>query len=491
MEASLAGYSALIDLYDLPVPLHHEMAAISPKNTRRKEDGWAIYPASLRPPSNPIDHLVFALKYEGINLLTLKKIFQSFEKKQLEQAALSKPTSAYFRRLCFLYEWLLNDALDLPDVVAGAYVEAIDPRQQYGSEFSANDKRFRVRDNLPGSPTFCPLVFRTKKLDEYIALNLSDRAQAIVDNAPRELVARAAAFLLLSDSKASFAIEGENPPKDRIARWGNVIGKAGSLRLSLSELVRLQRELIGDDRFVRVGLREEGGFVGRHDSFGQPEPEHISANADDLEDLIEGIIRFNGLARSSNFDPVLTSACVSFGFVYVHPFEDGNGRIHRFLMHHVLAERGYTPKEIIFPISSAIFNDIARYKDVLEGVSRGVLEFIEWSPTERGNVEVHNATSDYYRYFDATAHCEYLFKCLEKVVDDDLPKELAFLAHRDEFHRRVTHVVDMGERTLDLLLRFLRQNRGVLSRRAREGEFEKLVDEEVAEIEEIYASLFD
>ena len=42
-----------------------------------------------------------------------------------------------------------------------------------------------------------------------------------------DLMARAAAFLLAGDSKASYVIEGERPPQDRIQRWGQAIGEAG------------------------------------------------------------------------------------------------------------------------------------------------------------------------------------------------------------------------------------------------------------------------
>jgi hypothetical protein len=318
------------------------------------------------------------------------------------------------------------------------------------------------------------MVFRTSRLDEFIGGNFSERARQIVESAPRELIARAAAFLLLSDSKASFAIEGESPPKDRLARWGNAISKAGQAPLTEERLVQLQRELIGDDRFVKVGFRTE----------------HISANPQDLPSLLEGLIDFDTVSEQYQFDPVLTAACLSFGFVYIHPFEDGNGRIHRFLMHHVLAERSYTPKEIMFPISSVILDDIARYKDVLETVSRPLLGLIDWVPTEKGNVRVIGATVDAYRYFDATSHCEFLFKCIQRAVDKDLPEELAFLGHRDEFHRRATQIVDMSERTLDLLLGFLRQSHGVLSKRARTGEFAALVSDEVQQIERLYRSIF-
>ena len=164
---------------------------------------------------------------------------------------------------------------------------------------------------------------------------------------------------------------------------GAVAGQAGQLPLTADTLIKLQRELIGDDRFVKAGLRLEGGFVGRHDSMGQPVPEHVSANEKDLPRLLDGLCHFNNLSRSMLFPPVLTAACVAFGFVYIHPFEDGNGRIHRFLMHHVLAERGYTPEQIVFPISSVILHDLVRYKDALEGVSKPLLEWIDWVPRKR------------------------------------------------------------------------------------------------------------
>lgn len=479
-----------MDRFELDVPLHHQMFAVAPKNTRRKEDGWTILPLSHKPGDATIDHLVFALKNEGVQLLTLKRLFDRIDQTEIEKAARDKPTSSYIRRICFFFEWLIGETLDLPDVTGGAYVDAVDVTQQYGTYLRGNIKRFRIRDNLPGTPDFCPLVNRTHKLDDYIKADLSKRAAEVVAGAPPELIARAAAFLLLSDSKASFAIEGESPPKDRIVRWGSILEKAGSLRLSVDELTRLQREVIGDDRFVTLGLRTEGGFIGRHDAFGQPEPEHISARHEDLAALTEALCSFDFYALILEYHPVLAAASVAFGFVYIHPFEDGNGRIHRFLMHHVLAERGFTPKEIIFPISSAILDDIVRYKDVLESVSRPLLEWIRWKPTERGNVEVLNETIDYYRYFDATLHAEYIFKCIERTIEKDLPEELTFLGSRDEFHAAVTLLVDMGERRLDLLLRFLRQNGGALSNRARSNEFAKLTDAEVEAIEEIYARLF-
>ena len=407
----------------------------------------------------------------------------------LETAARARPTSTYVRRLCFFYEWLTRRPLAIPDSRAGAYVDAVDTKLQYGTEAHRIDRRIKIRDNHPGPAAFCPLVHRTREIDRLIDLDLAEKARNIVRGAPRDLLSRTPAFLLLGDSKASFAIEGETPPKDRIARWGWTIGKAGQVALSVEGLVKLQRELIGDARSVTVGLRREGGFVGRHDAFGMPDPEHVSAAHRDLPDLLDGVMAFEEDARASNDDPVLAAASIAFGFVSIHPFEDGNGRIHRFLMHHVSADRRYTPEEIVFPISNVIFNDTARYEDVLERTSSSLLPFIRWRPTSRGNVEILDDTADYQRYFDATAHAEFLFRCIERAVDVVLPEELAFLRHRDEFHGRVTEIVDMPSRTIDTLLGFLRQNGGHLGRRAREGEFKALTEDEVASVEAIFADL--
>ncbi len=71
-----------------------------------------------------------------------------------------------------------------------------------------------------------------------------------------------------------------------------------------------------------------------------------------------------------------------------------------------------------------------------------------------------------------------------------LPRETAFLQRYDHFRRRLEALIDMPDRTIDLLFRFLQQNGGKLSARARAGEFAKLTDAEVAAVEAGYGELF-
>jgi hypothetical protein len=401
----------------------------------------------------------------------------------------ARPTGRYARRLWFLYEWLTGSRLDLPDAGQGSYVPVVDPDHQWPGP-AETSSRHRVKNNLPGTPAFCPLVFRTKSLDELTAMDLVSRAQHAVAEVPKELLSRTAAFLLLKDSRSSYAIEGERPPQDRIQRWGRAIGEAGRHPVSLDELLRLQRIVIGDARFVKLGLREAGGFVGEHDrETGVPIPDHISARAEDLRELLDGMTAFEGGA-ATGLDPVIAAAVLAFGFVYVHPFEDGNGRIHRYLIHHVLAQRGFNPAGVMFPVSAAILERIDEYRAVLEDYSRRLLPVIEWQPTEDGNVRVLNDTGDFYRFFDATPHAEFLYSCVKQTIEVDLPRETESLARYDRFRARIEALVDMPERTIDLLFRFLHQNGGTFSRRARAQEFAELTESEAAAAETAYREIF-
>lgn len=398
----------------------------------------------------------------------------------------NKPTGSYARRIWFLYEWLTGSRLNLPDAEGGRYVPVVDPDQQFATQ-GETAPRYRVRNNLPGTRDFCPLVFRTQKLDEFIAMDLASRARAVIADVPRDLLARTAAFLRLKDSRSSYAIEGERPPQDRIQRWGRVIGEAGRQPLDRDELLRLQRIVIGDARFIKLGFRNEGGFVGEHDrETRMPLPDHISARNEDLPSLTDGMIAFDHSA-SRHSDPIMSAAILAFGFVYIHPFEDGNGRLHRYLIHHVLAERGFNPPGVVFPVSAAILERIDEYRTVLESYSARLLPLIAWEPTEKFNVRVLNDTGDFYRFFDATPHAEFLYSCVQKTIEEDLPSETAFLRNYDAFRSQVEAIVDMPDSTIDLLFRFLQQNGGSLSHRARSHEFKALNDDETARIEQVFA----
>ena len=489
--AEPAGYSWLIDCYGLNLPLPPRLVAVARRDHPHTTPDWLLLRPSRRPQPTLAEHLAFALRREGIDLSVLDALFASVPAGEVAEVVRAQPSSVLSRRLWFIYEWLTGERLDLPDAGAVRYVPAVDARLQFALAEGERSRRYKVLNNLPGTPAFCPMVRRTPALDAVRALQLDARARETAGRVHPDLMARAAAFLLLNDTTSSFAIEGERPSSARAARWGRAIAGAGQRAPDRAELERLQRIVIEDARFVRLGLRDEGGFVGLHDRIdGAPLPDHISARPEDLPELVNGIAEYCARAAAGGLDPVVAAAAAAFGFVYVHPFEDGNGRIHRWLIHHVLAAAGYTPPGVVFPVSAAILSRIEDYRRVLESRSSALLPFIDWRATENGNVEVTNDTAAFYRYFDATAHAEFLYECIERTVEEDLPREIRFLIAFDRFAAGVRDMADMPDRRVEQLRGFLEQNDGRLSARARSREFAAMTDEEAARVERLYAESF-
>jgi len=486
-----AGYAALIDHYRLKLPLPPRLAAIGERHRPTSTNEWQVLTPRHAPEDSLLGHLEFALKWEGVDLAVLAALFQVVDDKQIKVLIRSAPTGAYTRRLWYLHEWLTARQLDIPDPGKVRAVPVVDPEQQFSITDGTPSARHKVIDNMPGTRAFCPMVRRTFLLQEFAAKKLNQRAREIVDRTHADVMRRAAAFLLLSDSRSSFEIEGEQPSGQRMERWGKAIAEAGSRPLSTGELERLQRIVIGDARLIHLGLREEGGFVGMHDRrTREPIPEHISARPEDLKSLVEGIVAFDQRAVRGGIDPVVVAASIAFGFVYVHPFEDGNGRLHRWLIHHALANAGYNPAGLVFPVSAAILRQIEKYQTVLESYSRPLLDFIDWKAMPSGNVQVKNETANYYRYFDATAHAEFLYTCVQETIEHDLPDEVAYLQAYDRFSQGAQAILDMPNQKIDQLHHFLRQGKGRLSKRARTKEFAALTDAEIAQIEGLYSDSF-
>jgi hypothetical protein len=490
-KATLVGYGAIIDSLDLAVTLPNQLAIISEKHRQYQTPEWLVFTPRHTPQDSLYGHLTFAIKYEGINLLFFKKLFVIVDKTDIESMVIKEPLSQYSRKIWFLYEWLLHNVLDVPDLKDGNYVPLIDEKLQYATSKGINSNRHRILNNLPGTIDFCPLVSKTSKLEYFIKEDLSGKTTRLISDVHRDILLRTSAFLLLKDSKASFSIEGEVPSHTRASRWGNAIGQAGNKPLSVAELIRLQQIVIENSRFITLGLRTKGGFVGEHDrQTGEPIPEHISARWQDLEILLNGLIETSTLLEKSQLNPVLAASNIAFGFVFMHPFVDGNGRIHRYLIHHLLAIMKYTPRGIIFPISAAILEKIDDYRKVLETYSRPLLEFIEWKKTPDNNVEVLNDTIDYYRYFDATSQAEFLFDCVDYTINRIIPQEVEYLQKYDAMKAWLDDRFEMPDKMVAMLIRFLEQNNGILSKRAQEKEFKDLTSEEINQIETQYKSVF-
>jgi Fic family protein len=491
-EGTLVGYGALIEAFNLDVPVPDVLSLISPKKRQYKDKEWQIFTSRHLPDDTLYKHLVFALKYEGINLLVIKKLFEQISNNEAVSILKEEPIGQYSRKLWFLYEWLLNKKLPITDLQIGNYVSLLDEEIQFAIENGEKFSRHRIINNLPGTRNFCPLIRKTPKLERYIAANFAGQKNDYLQTVHKDILQRTSAFLLLKDSKASFTIEGENPKNQRAARWGKAIGQAGTNELTKEELLRLQQIVIENARFLEMGFRKKGGFVGDHDRItGEPLPSHISAKWQDVEQLIEGLLNTNELLLKSKIDAVLAATIIAFGIVFIHPFEDGNGRIHRYLIHHVLAKKQFSQQGIIFPVSASILDHIDNYRKVLESYSQPLMDFINWKETIDHNVEVLNDTIDYYKYYDATMQAEFLYDCVADTIQNIIPNEVTYLTKYDEFKQYLENDFEMPDKVVASLVRFLEQNNGILSKRAREREFKDLTDAETKNIEKQYSVYFE
>jgi hypothetical protein len=449
----LVGYGAIHKAFDLQAPLPDMLALISEKHKQYKINEWRVFTPRHMPEDTLKGHLRFALKYEGIELGILKKLFEKLEAKKLVEWITEEPTGLYNRKVWCLYEWLMDTQLEVGDLTTGNYIDLVDEKLQYATQQPLTMKRQRIRNNLPGVKDFCPMIRKTALLEEYIRLDLSQRIKKIIGKIHPDVMARTAAFLLLKDSKASYAIEGERPPQNRAQRWGRAIGQAGQSPISEEELIRLQQIVIDNPRFIQMGFRHQEGFVGEHDRrHGTPIPDHISAKWEDLELLMDGLLATcQKLEEDPLFDAVLAAAASSFGFVFIHPFVDCNGRIHR---------------------------------------SHPRLDLIDWKPTADNNVKVLNNTIDLYRYFDATKQVEFLYSCVQQTIEQTIPNEVDYLEKYDRMKEYLDNTFEMPDSLVALFVQFLNQGNGQLSQRARTKEFKDLNDQEVSAVEKKYQQIF-
>ncbi|PCI78232.1 MAG: cell filamentation protein Fic [SAR86 cluster bacterium] len=488
----LAGWTALVRTYGIDAPVRN-FSCVSDKHVRgnkRTEDNWEIFDKRYKPSDSLEGQLNFAFRHEVIDLLVMKRVFDALQLEDVANFVLSTPTGATARRVWFFYEFLTGRKLEIKDSETVTAVDAFEPDKYFAVKGKLS-QRHRVRNNLLGPKEFCPVIRKTDTLSKLISLNLDAKAKETIGKIGAQVIARAASFMLLADSKASFEIEGERPPKNKLDRWGRAVLEAGKRPLNQTEIYRLHQLLIGDDRFTEIGYRSEGVFLGERDQNHDPIPEFIGARHEDVPDLMFGLNECNNLLRTSLLDPVLQAAVIAFGFVYIHPLADGNGRLHRCLIHHVLAERKFTPPGMVFPVSSVMQDEIDDYREALQKHSSPLMDYIDWHTLPNRNVEVTNDTADLYRYIDCTGSAEFLYECVRRTVEKDLPQEIKYLKCHEEAMRLITEFVELPDRLAQDLIMFIRQNDGKLPKRRREKEFEKLTDKEVSYIEEIVNIAFE
>lgn len=177
-----------------------------------------------------------------------------------------------------------------------------------------------------------------------------------------------------------------------------------------------------------------------------------------------------GLAGSqSAVDPLVLAGVASFGFVFIHPFMDGNGRLSRFLLHQVLCQSGQLPDGFLLPVSVAMKRHEDEYLSALNTFSRPARQLcgVKWLHDEDYEFDWPRGYEGAFRYFDATACVEFSLRMTEAALEQDLRQEAMFLADYDAVVKRIDGAFDVrGPDLAALVLRCFERD-GVLSGKRR------------------------
>ncbi len=493
MVRELAGYAWLAERFSLPLARLPSIAAIGRRDGAHVNESQSVvrFTSAYRPTGGVIGHLFFALKHEPVQLEMLARIFSRLDPAELLAAVRSTPSGRYARLAGFLFEWVTGQVLPLDVEIAGGYVPVLNSKYMLVGS-GKRDPRWRVLNNLSGTREFCPTIRRTIPLQSLLNVDFAARIASFRKTIDPRLFERAIGYLYQKETRSSFAIERETLPADRAGLFLKALSQAGTDAGLLSEqgLVLLQAAIL-DPRYVESGFRVSQNYVGQQLPGYREKVHYVCPPPQFVASLMHGLLQLP--AALAGIEPIAEAAMLSFGFVFIHPFIDGNGRIHRFLIHDVLARRAVIPKDIIVPVSAYMLRHPGEYAAALEAFGVPLFDILNYELDEpRHDLTVNNPddVEAAYRYPDLTLQAEFLAHALRASVEDDLLEEVDFLRKYDAALALVRQVVDMPDKRLALLIRLLHENNGRLSRTKRQSQFGELKDDEVIAVQEAFAEAF-
>jgi hypothetical protein len=481
------GYARLIAIGELRVTSPQRLAyASSSVNRRIDSESHILFPNSVAFDDTPVGHLEFALRHEGVNLEVIDAAFEHMEPDELIARLRATPTGEHIRRACFLWEWLTGKTLDAGVTVRGGYVDLFPTDIYYTAPQPVRAPRYRVRNNALGTPSFCPVVHRAAIPDDPPLTDLLLEAQSALDAMQDpDLYKRALAFLYLSETRGSYAIESETPSSDKQERFVQLLRRAGEpTKIDEEWLVQLQNVIVRDVYSQEASYRTKQNWLedaaGRVDFFPAPIADLRSVMAA-WEDFV------NDQKRCP--DVLVKAACAAFGFVYLHPFFDGNGRLHRFLIQHVLARSGVLGADTVIPVSAVMERNIPAYHAVLTAFSRPVTRLWNYRRVDTEPLVLSAPSSRAYRFFNADREVAFLHAMIKDAVREEIPREIAWLQGYDAAFAQLNDEFDLPRKDLSALIRMIQSNKGVLSAHRRK-QYQHLPRAVLDRIEEVVREAF-
>jgi hypothetical protein len=434
-------------------------------------------PKATAPAANAslIDHALFALKHEDMNLAVLHEASKLIDAWDLVDALHKQPKGMYLRKLAFIWEKANQRELPLDvHVPNGSYVHMFDPETHHTGTNWESDSKFRVHFNGIGPYEFCPVVKKNPDMDERGIRTLSRLRSWAQDAKNQAIIDRVMDWSYLSETKSSYAIEGEVPSSNKEHAFRRALE---SLRhqpdLTEEYLVELQNMVISnpmdqEQQFrTRQNWLQRGGRGSSAVTYVPPEPEQMLK-------LMDAFMRMANESRG-DVPPIIKAAMVSFGFTFIHPFEDGNGRISRLLAHHSLCRQGAIPmagsNPAILPLSMSMKASESTYLDALTSFSKPARKM--WDVKAISEVDFafdFQSSPMIYAHWTGQKAAEFLTDCAENALENFLMNETEFIVAYDEAFRVINRKFNLKSKTVNLLIHWIRQNDGKMPNRRKNSE---------------------
>jgi len=462
------GYEHLRRQFELSTfPVGHP-ARIRPVSRILDTQDELQVPKGVAPKSDhPIDHLIFALRYEGINLQLLAEAMPRISGGELVARLRESPSGLFVRKACYLWEWFAGEELgDLP-AVAGPYADLFDSKR-YVTGAVRKDAKWRINFNGIGSAGYCPTVRLTGPIKDGIASDVLGRTKAFLESLGATNADRALSWAYLSETDSSFAIEREAPTPSKAETFVALLQQAHEkTELTEDYLADLQSATISNPFEKAAAFRQEQNWLRGGALRGASSVTYVPPAPELLAKLMPAFLDMaNVLPRQ--VDPIVAAAVASFGFVYLHPFMDGNGRLSRFIFHHALCQSGKLERGLLLPVSVAMKRHEAEYLEALKSFSNPARKLwdVRWADEDRFDFKFNGADS-IYRFWDATPCVEFGYRMAEEALDVDLRQETEFLASFDRINKALNEEYDVRGNDQHLLIVSALQNGGEISNNRR------------------------
>lgn len=249
---------------------------------------------------------------------------------------------------------------------------------------------------------------------------------------------------------------------NKAERFANLLRHADeALTIDEAHLCDLQNEVVGNPLAQAVCFRSEQNWLA---SGGKPSfssVKYVPPPPEILDELMDGwMTAANSLP--TKIEPLVAAAVLSFGFVYLHPFMDGNGRLSRFLIHRVLFSSNQFTKGQFLPVSVAMKKHEEQYLAALSEFSS--LARKSWTVLYTGLEQeyecVFKGTDSIYRYWNATKQTEFLLEMAEEALTVHLQEEVAYLEKFDLLDRAINDKFDLPQNLkFQLINAFLENNK--------------------------------